>query len=181
MDDDLETAFAHARAARARAARVPAVREAYAELAYLTERWDEALRELKTVRRMTGAPDSLPLIADCERALGRPERAVALGRDPAVERLDAAGRAEMAIVVAGARRDRGQLDAALGVLEAADLRTRSRAVWAARLRYAYADALEAAGRADEALEWFHRAAGVDGQGDTDALERAEALQAGLDA
>ena len=85
----------------------------------------------------------------------------------------------MAIVVAGARRDRGQLDAALGVLEAADLRTRSRAVWAARLRYAYADALEAAGRGDEALEWFHRAAGVDGQGDTDALERAEALQAGL--
>jgi len=180
MDDDLETAFAHARAARARASRVPAVREAYAELAYLTERWDEALRELKTVRRMTGAPDSLPLIADCERALGRPERAVTLGRDQAVERLDAAGRAEMAIVVAGARRDRGQLDAALGVLEAADLRTRSRAVWTARLRYAYADALEAAGRTDEALEWFHRAAGVDGQGDTDALERAEALQAGLD-
>ena len=47
---------------------------------------------------MTGAPDSLPLIADCERALGRPERAVALGRDPAVERLDPAGRAEMSIV-----------------------------------------------------------------------------------
>jgi tetratricopeptide (TPR) repeat protein len=180
MDDDPETAFAHVRAARARAARVPVVREAYAELAYLTERWDEALRELRTVRRMTGAPDSLPLIADCERALGRPERAVALARDPGVRALDAAGQAEMAIVVAGARRDRGQVDAALSVLEAADLHTRSRAPWVARLRYAYADALEAAGRAAAALEWFHRAAGVDGQGDTDALERAEELQARLD-
>jgi tetratricopeptide (TPR) repeat protein len=176
MDSDGETAFAHARAARARASRVPAVREAYAELAYLTQRWEEALRELRTARRMTGRPDALPLIADCERALGRPERAVALGRDPQVERLDPAGRAEMAIVVAGARRDRGQVDAALGVLEAADLRTRSRAEWVARLRYAYADALLAAGRRAEALEWFHRAAGVDGQGSTDALERAEALQ-----
>jgi len=181
MDDDPETAFAHARAARARASRVPAVREAYAELAYLTQRWAEALRELKTVRRMTGRAESLPLIADCERALGRPERAIALGRDQEVERLDAAGRAEMAIVVAGARRDRGQLDAALGVLEAAELRSRSRAEWVARVRYAYADALEAAGRLDEALEWFHRAAGVDGQGSTDALERAELLQARPDA
>ena len=179
MDDDPETAFAHVRAARARAARVPVVREAYAELAYLTERWDEALRELRTVRRMTGSPDSLPLIADCERALGRPERAVALARDPGVRTLDAAGQAEMAIVVAGARRDRGQVDAALSVLEAADLHTRSRAPWVVRLRYAYADALEAAGRTAAALEWFHRAAGVDGQGDTDALERAEELQAGL--
>lgn len=180
MDDDPETAFAHVRAARARAARVPVVREAYAELAYLTERWDEALRELRTVRRMTGSPDSLPLIADCERALGRPERAVALARDPGVRTLDAAGQAEMAIVVAGARRDRGQVDAALSVLEAADLRTRSRAPWVARLRYAYADALESAGRTAAALEWFHRAAGVDGQGDTDALERAEELQTRLD-
>ncbi len=178
LDDDPETAYGHARAARARAARVPAVREVYAELAYLTQRWDEALRELRTVRRMTGSPDGLPLIADCERALGRPERAVALGRDPAVERLDPAGRAEMAIVVAGARRDRGQLDAALAVLEAAELRSRSRAEWVVRLRYAYADALEAAGRDAAAVEWFHRAAGVDGQGSTDALERAEQLEAG---
>jgi len=180
-DEDPETAFAHARAARARAARVPAVREAYAELAYLTERWEEALRELRTVRRMTGSADSLPLIADCERALGRPERALMLARDPGVQRLDAAGQAEMAIVIAGARRDRGQIEAALSGLETADLRTRSRAPWVVRLRYAYADALQAAGRATEALEWFHRAAGVDGQGDTDALERAETLQTALDA
>ncbi len=177
---DPDTAFAHARAARARAARVAAVREAYGELAYLTGRWAEALRELRTVRRMTGHPDHLPVMADCERALGRPDRALALSRDPAAERLDAHGRAELTIVAAGARRDRGELDAAVALLESADLRTRSRAEWVPRLRYAYADALEAAGRAADALEWFHRAAAVDGQDGTDAFERAEALGRRLD-
>ena len=136
----------------------------------------EALRELKTVRRMTGRPDHLPVMADCERALGRPERALSLARDPAAATLDAASRAELAIVTAGARRDRGEFDAAVSVLEGAELRTKSRAEWVARLRYAYADALLAAGRDADALEWFHRAAAVDGQGSTDALERAEALQ-----
>jgi tetratricopeptide (TPR) repeat protein len=161
-DTDPDTAFAHARAARARAARVAPVREAYGELAYLTGQWAEALRELKTVRRMTGRPDHLPVMADCERALAAT--------------LDAASRAELAIVTAGARRDRGEFDAAVSVLEGAELRTKSRAEWVARLRYAYADALLAAGRDADALEWFHRAAAVDGQGSTDALERAEALQ-----
>ncbi len=179
-DSDPEIAFGHARAARARAARVAAVREAYGELAYLTGRWAEALRELKTVRRMTGRPDHLPVLADCERALGRPDRALALSRDPAAERLDAEGRAELAIVAAGARRDRGEIDAALALLEASDLRTKSRSDWAPRLRYAYADALEAAGRHTDALEWFHRAAAVDGQGSTDAVERAEQLQSRRD-
>lgn len=176
-DSDPETAFAHARAARARAARVPAVREAFGELAYLTSRWGEALRELKTLRRMTGRPDYLPVLVDCERALGRPDRALALAQDPAVARLDAEGRAELAIVTAGARRDRGEVEVAVAVLERADLSTRSRsAAWVPRLHYAYADALAAAGREQEALEWFHRAAAVDGQRSTDAYERAEQLQ-----
>ncbi len=180
IDTDPATAFAHARAARARAARVAAVREAYGELAYLTGRWAEALRELKTVRRMTGRLDHLPLLADCERALGRPERALALARDPGAARLDPSGRAELAIVTAGARRDLGELNAAVATLDSADVRTRTREGWVPRLRYAYADALEAAGRTADALEWFHRAAAVDGQGDTDARERAESLQARLD-
>ena len=33
-----------------------------------------ALRELRTYRRITGRDDQLPLMADCERGLGRPER-----------------------------------------------------------------------------------------------------------
>jgi hypothetical protein len=45
------------------------------------------------------------------------------------------------------------------------------APWAARLRYAYADGLLAAGRRDEAREWFARSAEADEDSATDAAER----------
>ena len=45
-----------------------------------------------------------------------------------------------------------------------------------RLRYAYADALEAAGRETDALAWFHRTHAIDSDELTDAAERAEALE-----
>ncbi len=51
----------------------------------------------------------LPMMADCERALGRPERALALAKDPAVIDLDEAGQIEMKIVESGARRDLGDI------------------------------------------------------------------------
>jgi hypothetical protein len=46
----------------------------------------------------------------------------------------------------------------------------------ARLRYVYADTLAEAGRAADALEWFHRTEAVDGEGLTDAAERAATLE-----
>ena len=46
-----------------------------------------------------------------------------------------------------------------------------------RLRYAYADTLEAAGRETDALAWFHRTHAIDSEEITDAAERAEALGA----
>jgi len=176
IDQDPQTAYAHALAARARAARIAVVREVCGEAAYAAGEFAEALSELRAAKRMNGAADYLPMMADCERALGRPERALALARDPAVEGLDQALQAEMTIVEAGARRDLGQVDAALRLLEAAPLRSRTRAEWVVRLRYAYADILEAAGRPADALEWFHRTVAVDGEGSTDADERAAALE-----
>jgi tetratricopeptide (TPR) repeat protein len=125
---------------------------------------------------MNGSPAYLPMMADCERALGRPERALTLAKDAASEELDDAGRAEMTIVEAGARRDLGDVNAALRTLEGSPLRSRSRAAWVARLRYAYADALLEAGRQDEAREWFERTAGVDSEGETDATERLAELE-----
>jgi hypothetical protein len=47
--------------------------------------------------------------------------------------------------------------------------------WSARLFYAYADALLDAGRAEEARDWFGRAAAADADGETDAAERFEDL------
>jgi hypothetical protein len=96
--------------------------------------------------------------------------------DPGVGRLDPETRAELFIVVAGARRDLGQLDAALRTLELAPLQSKSREPWVVRLRYAYADALEAAGRHSDALAWFHRTHAIDSHELTDAAQRAEALE-----
>ena len=132
--DDPESAYQHAQAARARAGRLAVVREACGETAYVSGRFAEALADLRAARRMNGSAAYLPMMADCERALGRPERALALSRDEAVARLDDAGQVEMTIVAAGARRDRGETAAALTALEAAPLHTRSRASWVARLR-----------------------------------------------
>jgi len=48
--------------------------------------------------------------------------------------------------------------------------------YTARLWYAYADALLDAGRRDEAMTWFARAADVDVEGATEAGERLAELQ-----
>ena len=177
IDTDPKTAYQHTLAARARAARIAVVREACGEAAYHAGEYAEALSELRAAKRMNGNNEYLPVMADCERALGRPEKALDLARNPAVVNLEDALKAEMTIVEAGARRDLGQIDAALRTLEAAPLRTRSRADWVARLRYTYADTLAAAGRTAEAIEWFHRTVGVDGNEITDAAERAAELEA----
>ena len=176
LEEDPEAAYQHTLAARARAARLAVVREACGEAAYAAGRWAEAHAEFRAVRRMTGSGDYLPALADCERALGRPARALELARDPAVGRLDDAGQAEMLIVAAGARRDLGQPEAAVLALAEPARRARARTPTAARLRYAYADALLVCGHAGEALEWFHRAAASDLDGSTDAVSRAAALE-----
>ncbi|GAB2684558.1 ICP22 family protein [Kribbella swartbergensis] len=176
LDDDPELAYRHARTARRLAARIGGVREAVAITAYLAEHYDEALTELRAVRRMTGNHEVLAMMADCERALGRPEKALMLARDKHVRDLTEATQVELLIVAAGARRDMGQTAAAIQTLEVPELTKRTRAEWLPRLRYAYADALEAAGRTEEALVWFHRAAGVDAEGVTGAAERAARLE-----
>jgi tetratricopeptide (TPR) repeat protein len=174
MDEEPLEALRHARAARSLAGRVGAVREANGLVAYMAGEWTEALSELRTARRMTGEPDHLPVMADCERALGRPERALLLADDPQAKQLEPAGKVELLIVSSGARRDLGQLDAAVAMLEVGALDGPVKP-WTARLRYAYADALLAAGREDAARTWFLRAAEVDPTGETDAEERVMEL------
>ncbi|TCO12543.1 hypothetical protein EV652_1293 [Kribbella steppae] len=176
LDDDPERAYLHARTARRLAARLGGVREAVAITAYLAEHYDEALTEFRAVRRMTGNHEVLAMMADCERALGRPEKALTLTRDKHARDLSEATQVELLIVAAGARRDMGQTAAAIQTLEVPELTKRTRADWLPRLRYAYADALEEAGRTDDALIWFHRAAGADADGSTGAAERAAQLE-----
>ncbi|KAA1416749.1 tetratricopeptide repeat protein [Nocardioides humilatus] len=177
IDDEPEVAYQHTLAARSRAPRLAVVREATGEAAYAAGRYAEALAELRAAKRMNGATAYLPIMADCHRALGNAKRALELAKSPSVARFSTAAKAEMTIVEAGARRDLGQMDAALRTLELAPINSKSRESWSVRLRYAYADTLEAAGREREALSWFHRTNAIDAEELTDAADRAEALEA----
>lgn len=176
IDEDPETAYQHTLAARARASRLAVVREATGEAAYAAGHYAEALAELRAAKRMNGATDYLPIMADCHRALGNPEQAIKLAKSPSVANFSTEAKAEMTLVEAGARRDMGQLDAALRTLELAPLTSKSRSSWVVRLRYAYADTLESAGRESDALAWFHRTHAVDSEELTDAAERADLLE-----
>ncbi|WP_239152430.1 tetratricopeptide repeat protein [Virgisporangium aurantiacum] len=170
LDDDPAEALAHALVARRLAPRVASVREAVGLAAYHTGQWSMAVAELRTYHRIAGRQTHLAVIADCERAQGRPERAVDLYRAANLDKLEPDEAIELLIVAAGARGDMGQTDAAVAMLQVPDLRDDD-APWGPRLRYAYADSLLAAGRTDDAREWFAKAADVDEDLVTDAADR----------
>ncbi|MFH9956558.1 hypothetical protein ACH4OX_20385 [Streptomyces roseolus] len=175
IDEDPEKAYGYSRVALRLASRVAAVREAAGFAAYANQKYSEALAEFRAARRMSGGVDLWPVMADCERGLGRPERALAMAGEPEVQKLDKAGQVEMRLVAAGARRDMGQLDAAIVTLQSPELASSANHPWTARLRYAYADALLAAGREQEAREWFAKALEADKDGATDASDRLAEL------
>lgn len=177
MEEDPEAALNHARAARARSSRIAAIREAVGIAAYRYGDWAQALSELRAARRMGSKSSLLALIADCERGLGRPERAIELARGEEAAQLIGDDADELRIVVAGARSDLGQFEQALTVLSTPQLDPSRDGPTAARLFYAYADTLLALGRTDEALRWFLRSAAADVDGITDAEDRVAELGA----
>jgi tetratricopeptide (TPR) repeat protein len=175
VDADAQRGYAYAQAAKRLAARVGVVREACGIAAYRTGRWAEALSELRAARRMSGRDDYLPIMADCERALGRLDRALALVREANPEGLNRAMQIELHIVESGIRRDQGLGDAAVLALQVPELTSGRLRPWSARLFYAYADALLTAGRADEARDAFAQAAAADSRGETDAADRLDEM------
>ena len=175
MAEDPERAYGYAKHAHRLAARVGIVREACGIAAYRTGRWAEALSELRAARRLTGNDDYLPVMADSERALGRLDRALALIREADPAMLERGTQIELRIVESGIRRDQGLPDAAVLALQVPELTSGRLRPWSARLFYAYADALLAAGREDEARDAFARAAAADTTGETDAAERLDDL------
>ena len=157
LDEEPELAFQHALAASRRGGRLASVREAVGLTAYAAGHYGEALREFRTYRRISGSNMHLPVMADCERGLGRPDRALDMARSDEAKDLDAPGKVELAIVAAGARTDLGQLDAAVSELEIPQLDINRAFSYSPRLFRAYADALTAAGRAAEAGKWQRQA------------------------
>jgi len=167
IDDDPAAAHQHALAASRRGGRIGVVRETLAITAYRTGDYALALRELRTFRRLTGSDEQLPLMVDSERGLGRPERALELGRSVPRGGLPVPVQVELAIAMSGARLDLGQPDAALAELEIPQLDPDIAYSWSPELFDAYATVLEELGRAGEAADWFRRAdvarAALDGE------------------
>jgi len=179
IDDDPELAYSHAEAARRRAARLPIVREATAETAYAAGYYAVALSEFRALRRMTGTHDYLPVMADCERALGRPLAALKLAKESHRFDLELPLRIEMVIVESGARSDLDQEPEALRILQRAieepTAVSEDARVPKARLRFAYADALLRQGKEAESRHWFAQAAKLDHENSTDAQARLDQL------
>jgi hypothetical protein len=157
IDDDPQLAHQHAISAARRAGRIGVVRETLAITAYATGDYALALRELRTYRRITGRDDQLPMMVDSERGMGRPERALELGRSVPRASLPVPVQVELAIAMSGARLDLGHPDAALAELEIAQLDPSVAYSWSAGLFDAYGTVLEELGRAADAELWFARA------------------------
>ena len=180
IDEDPELAHKHAQAAARRAGRIAVARETLGITAYLTGDFALALRELRTHRRISGSNEQLPLMVDCERGLGRPEKALELGRSVDRATLSVGTRVELAIALSGARLDLGQTEAALRELEIPQLDPSTAYRFSPALFDSYAVVLAELGRDDEAAEWGRRAdvaaeaiAEADGRGSSDEIEVIE--------
>jgi hypothetical protein len=156
IDDDPALAHEHAVSASRRAGRVAVVRETLAITSYGLGDFASALRELRTYRRISGRNDQIPMMVDCERGLGRPERALELGRSVDRATLDVPVQVELAIAMSGARLDLGNPAAALAELEIPQLDPGTAYSWSPALYSAYAATLEELGRQGEADEWWAR-------------------------
>ncbi|MGI8392983.1 hypothetical protein ACSHWG_03130 [Leucobacter sp. Z1108] len=161
IDTDPELAHQHAISASRRAGRIPVARETLAITAYRTGDFALALRELRTYRRLSGSHGHLALMVDCERGLGRPEKAIETGLDADAQNLDTEQRVLLAIAMSGARLDLGQTQQALFELEIPELDPKRAFSWSPDLFTAYANVLEDLGRDAEAATWSARAAQAD--------------------
>ena len=160
-EQDPELAHRHAQAAASRAGRIPVVRETVGITAYFVEDWALSLRELLAHRRMTNSNDHVPMMIDCERGLGRPQRGLEMGRTVDRAALSADVRVSLAIAMSGARLDLGQNETALVELEIKELNPNSVFDYSPRLFWAYADTLEVLGREADAAKWADLAARAD--------------------
>lgn len=184
IDDDPELAHEHALSASRRGGRIGMVRESLAITAYATGDFALALRELRTFRRLTGRDDQLPMMVDSERGLGRPDRALELGRSVPRSSLPVPVQVELAIAMSGARLDLGQPERALEELTIPQLDPTKAFSWSPQLFAAYATVLEDLGRDAEAAAWHARAEraeeALDAAADADAFDTVEIVDVELD-
>ena len=175
LEVDPELAFEHALAASRRGGRLAVVREAVGLTAYAAGDYAEALRELRTYRRISGDQTHLAVMADCLRGIGKPEKAIELSQEPDAGQLSGAPRAELAMVVSGAHRDQDDLLAALTALEVPELDINRAFSFSPRLFAAYADLLERLDCSVEAQKWHRQVAVAEKALGTGAFAEPEIL------
>lgn len=152
-DQDPELAHQHALAAARRAGRIAIVRETLGITAYQVGDYGLAIRELTTYRRLSGSNDQLPVMVDCERGLGRPQKALELGRSVDRNTLQPSVRVNLAIAMSGARLDLDETDLALAELEIPELDPTKVFEFSTNLFRAYANTLIIGNRESEAKRW----------------------------
>ncbi|MBG6215082.1 hypothetical protein RCH23_003075, partial [Cryobacterium sp. CAN_C3] len=180
IDENPQLAHQHVMSAARRAGRIGVVRESLAITAYATGDFALALRELRTYRRISGSNDQLPLMVDSERGVGRPDRALELGRSVDRSTLPPAVQVGLAIAMSGARLDLGETHAALVELEIPQLNPNTAFSYSPELFAAYAEVLTELGREGEADEWLERAsradAAIGASGDDDETIEIEEME-----
>ena len=117
-EDDPQNALEHAKWVARQASRIDFARETLAFIAYRQGDYKLALREFRTAYRMNGFQDYLPFIADCERGLGNPKKAVELALSDEGKALHGSPKVEMFLVYAGALGDLEMWDKAIDVVHA---------------------------------------------------------------
>ncbi len=130
------------------------VRELHGLVLYRLGRFKAAIGELEYFRELSGSVEQHPVLADCHRALGRWADVEALWKELGAASPSAELVTEGRLVLAGAKADRGELSAAIRVLEQGwRLPSRPRDHHLRRA-YALADLYERAGRSPRARELF---------------------------
>jgi tetratricopeptide (TPR) repeat protein len=170
--DDPRGAVTEAEKAKALAPRSASVREVLGMAYYGVGRWQEALNELKTYKRLSGRADQNHLIADCLRGVGRPMDAVPLADEILRDRrAPNEAKAEAVIVAASALGDQQRFPEALALLARARTREDVAEDYTLRLWYVRGDILARAGRRDEAVAEFRKVM----RHDSSAFDAAERL------
>lgn len=148
---DPELALEHAKWVAHQASRIDFARETLAFVAYRQGDYKLALREFRTAFRMNGFLDYLPFIADCERGMGEPKKAIETAMSDDAKCLRGESKAEMFLVYAGALGDLELWDKAIEIVHTLGRSKGLAGEYRMRAVQAEQYFLEQAGRSDEAV------------------------------
>ena len=148
---DPELALEHAKWVAHQASRIDFARETPAFVAYRQGDYKLALREFRTAFRMNGFLDYLPFIADCERGMGEPKKAIETAMSDDAKYLRGESKAEMFLVYAGALGDLELWDKAIEIVHTLGRSKGLAGEYRMRAVQAEQYFLEQAGRSDEAV------------------------------